>query len=185
MFGRVKPLDAILATAKKKSLHPTLGWFQLTLFGIGCVIGTGIFVLTSVAAEKAGPGMMYSFVIAGAVCALTALVYAEIASMVPVSGSAYTYTYGVLGEGLAWRFVVGLALAGVYPLGMKLVVSWVPQHAGAALAWLVGMLTLGTALPHGVRALDVGCRTGLMLRRPCRTVGRCRRSAPWRARPRR
>ena len=61
-----------------------------------------------------------------------------------------------LGEGLAWRFVVGLALAGVYPLGMKLVVSWVPQHAGAALAWLVGMLTLGTALPHGVRALDVG-----------------------------
>ena len=61
-----------------------------------------------------------------------------------------------LGEGLVWRFVVGLALAGVYPLGMKLVVSWVPQHAGAALAWLVGMLTLGTALPHGVRALDVG-----------------------------
>ena len=61
-----------------------------------------------------------------------------------------------LAEGLAWRFVVGLALAGVYPLGMKLVVSWVPQHAGAALAWLVGMLTLGTALPHGVRALDVG-----------------------------
>jgi basic amino acid/polyamine antiporter, APA family len=46
-FARVKPLDAILATAKKKSLHPTLGWFQLTLFGIGCVIGTGIFVLTS------------------------------------------------------------------------------------------------------------------------------------------
>ena len=61
-----------------------------------------------------------------------------------------------LGEGLAWRFVVGLALAGVYPLGMKLVVSWVPQHAGAALAWLVGMLTLGTALPHGVRALEFG-----------------------------
>ena len=61
-----------------------------------------------------------------------------------------------LGEGLAWRFAVGLALAGVYPLGMKLVVSWVPQHAGAALAWLVGMLTLGTALPHGVRALDAG-----------------------------
>ncbi len=61
-----------------------------------------------------------------------------------------------LAEGLVWRFAVGLALAGVYPLGMKLVVSWVPQHAGAALAWLVGMLTLGTALPHGVRALDAG-----------------------------
>lgn len=61
-----------------------------------------------------------------------------------------------LADGLAWRFAVGLALAGVYPLGMKLVVSWVPQHAGAALAWLVGMLTLGTALPHGARALDAG-----------------------------
>lgn len=61
-----------------------------------------------------------------------------------------------LGEGLAWRFAVGLALAGIYPIGMKLVVSWVPQQAGAALAWLVGMLTLGTALPHGVRTLETG-----------------------------
>jgi predicted MFS family arabinose efflux permease len=61
-----------------------------------------------------------------------------------------------LADGLAWRFAVGLALAGVYPLGMKLVVSWVPQQAGAALAWLVGMLTLGTALPHGVRMFDAG-----------------------------
>ena len=57
---------------------------------------------------------------------------------------------------LALRFAVGLALAGVYPLGMKLVVSWVPERAGAALAQLVGMLTLGTALPHGVRALGAG-----------------------------
>lgn len=58
-----------------------------------------------------------------------------------------------LADGMAWRFVVGLCLAGVYPLGMKLVVSWAPQQAGAALAWLVGMLTLGTALPQGVRVL--------------------------------
>ena len=61
-----------------------------------------------------------------------------------------------LGEAMAFRFAVGLALAGVYPLGMKLVVSWVPEQAGPALAWLVGMLTLGTALPHGVRFLDTG-----------------------------
>jgi predicted MFS family arabinose efflux permease len=61
-----------------------------------------------------------------------------------------------MGSALAFRFAVGLALAGVYPLGMKLVVSWVPEQAGHALAWLVGMLTLGTALPHGVRFLDAG-----------------------------
>lgn len=61
-----------------------------------------------------------------------------------------------MSSGMALRFAVGLALAGVYPLGMKLVVSWVPQQAGAALAWLVGMLTLGTSLPHGVRMLDAG-----------------------------
>ena len=58
--------------------------------------------------------------------------------------------------GMAWRFLVGFALAGVYPLGMKLVVSWVPEQAGTALAWLVGMLTLGTALPQGVRMVGAG-----------------------------
>ena len=90
LFGRVKPLDAILATAEKKSLKRTLGAFQLTLLGVGCVIGTGIFVLTSVGAQKAGPGLMLSFAIAGLVCIVAALCYAEIAAMVPVAGSAYT-----------------------------------------------------------------------------------------------
>ena len=69
IFGRVKSLDAILATAEKKSLHRSLGAFQLTMLGIGAIIGTGIFVLTAAASQKAGPGMMVSFVIAGAVCA--------------------------------------------------------------------------------------------------------------------
>jgi APA family basic amino acid/polyamine antiporter len=93
IFGRVKPLDAILATAEKKSLTRTLGAFQLTLFGIGCVIGTGIFVLTAAGAQKAGPGLILAFVVAGLVCVVAALCYAEIASMIPVAGSAYTYTY--------------------------------------------------------------------------------------------
>jgi MFS family permease len=61
-----------------------------------------------------------------------------------------------LEQALAWRFAVGLCLAGIYPIGMKLVVSWAPERAGQTLAWLVGMLTLGTALPHGLRALDGG-----------------------------
>jgi APA family basic amino acid/polyamine antiporter len=73
LFGRVKSLDAILATAEKKSLHRSLGAFQLTMLGIGAIIGTGIFVLTAEAANKAGPAMMISFIIAAVVCALAAL----------------------------------------------------------------------------------------------------------------
>src|SRR4249919_2627542 len=108
LFTRKKPLDLILESASKRSLTRQLNAFDLTMLGIGAVIGTGIFVLTAVAANKAGPGMMYSFVIAGIVCALTALMYSEIAAMVPVSGSAYTYSYAVLREIIAW--MVGWAL---------------------------------------------------------------------------
>jgi APA family basic amino acid/polyamine antiporter len=123
MFGRVKPLDQILATAEKKSLTRTLGAFQLTMLGIGAVIGTGIFVLTAEAAQKAGPGMMISFIIAGVVCAVAALCYAEMASMVPVSGSAYTYSYAVMGEMLAW--MVGWALILEYAVAAGAVsVGW-------------------------------------------------------------
>lgn len=123
MFGRVKPLDAILATAEKKSLHRSLGAFQLTMLGIGAVIGTGIFVLTAEAAQKAGPGMMVSFVIAGFVCAVAALCYAEMAAMVPVSGSAYTYSYAVMGELVAW--MVGWALILEYAIAAGAVsVGW-------------------------------------------------------------
>ena len=120
---RVKSLDAILATAQKKSLHRSLGPVQLTLLGIGAIIGTGIFVLTAAASQKAGPGMMYSFVIAGIVCAVAALCYSELAAMAPVSGSAYTYTYAVLGELLAW--MVGWALILEYAVAASAVsVGW-------------------------------------------------------------
>jgi APA family basic amino acid/polyamine antiporter len=129
LLGRVKPLDAILATAEKKSLKRSLGAIQLTLLGIGAVIGTGIFVLTAEAAQKAGPGMMISFVIAGFVCAVAALCYSELASMVPVSGSAYTYTYAVMGEMLAW--MVGWALILEYAVGASAVaVGWSGYFVG-------------------------------------------------------
>lgn len=140
IFGRVKPLDAILATAAKKSLPRTLGAFQLTMLGVGAIIGTGIFVLTAEAAQKAGPGMMISFIIAGAVCAVAALCYAEMASMVPVSGSAYTYSYAVMGEFLAW--IVGWALVLEYTVAAGAVsVGWS--------GYFVGLLReyLGVALP--------------------------------------
>lgn len=123
LFGRVKSLDAILATAEKKSLHRSLGAFQLTMLGIGAIIGTGIFVLTAEAANKAGPAMMISFVIAAVVCGLAALCYSELASMVPVSGSAYTYSYATFGEIVAW--IVGWALVLEYAIAASAVsVGW-------------------------------------------------------------
>ena len=141
MDWRIKPLDAILATAEKKSLHRTLGWFQLTLFGIGCVIGTGIFVLTAAGAQKAGPGLMLAFAIAGVICIVAALCYAEIAAMVPVAGSAYTYTYASMGEFLAWT--VGWALVLEYAVAASAVcVGWSGYITGTFLDQ-----TLGVKLP--------------------------------------
>ena len=143
--GRVKPLDEILATAEKKALKRSLGAFQLTLLGIGAVIGTGIFVLTATAAQKAGPGMMVSFIVAGAVCAVAALCYSELASMVPVAGSAYTYSYAVMGELVAW--LVGWALILEYALGASAVaVGWSGFASGL-------LDSIGIHLPH---ALKVG-----------------------------
>ena len=142
---RIKSLDAILATAEKKSLHRSLGPFQLTMLGIGAVIGTGIFVLTATAAQKAGPGMMVSFIIAGAVCFVAALCYAELASMVPVAGSAYTYSYAVMGELVAW--LVGWALILEYALGASAVAVGWSGH-------IVGLFdAMGVHMPH---ALTVG-----------------------------
>jgi APA family basic amino acid/polyamine antiporter len=144
-IGRIKSLDSILATAEKKSLKRSLGAFQLTLLGIGAVIGTGIFVLTATAAQKAGPGMMVSFMIAGAVCAVAALCYSELASMVPVAGSAYTYSYAVMGEMVAW--LVGWALILEYALGASAVaVGWSGFASGL-------LDSIGIHLPH---ALKVG-----------------------------
>src|SRR5579875_466913 len=139
---RVKPLDAILVTAEKKSLNRSLGPIQLTLLGIGAVIGTGIFVLTATAAQKAGPGMMLSFIVAGAVCAVAALCYSELASMVPVAGSAYTYSYAVMGELVAW--LVGWALILEYALGASAVaVGWS--------GFINGLLdNVGIHIPHSL-----------------------------------
>jgi APA family basic amino acid/polyamine antiporter len=123
LLDRVKPLDAIMRTAEKKALVRSLGVVQLTLLGVGATIGTGIFVLTAAAAQKAGPAMMGSFVIAGIVCALAAFCYSELAAMVPVSGSAYTYSYAVVGELPAWT--VGWALVLEYAVSASAVaVGW-------------------------------------------------------------
>jgi basic amino acid/polyamine antiporter, APA family len=158
MDWRIKPLDEILAHAEKKSLHRSLGWFQLTMLGIGAVIGTGIFVLTSVAANKAGPGMMYSFVISGSVCFLTALIYAEIAAMVPVAGSAYTYSYAVMGEVLAW--MVGWALILEYAVAAGAVaVGWAGYVNGFLAQHGMGLPLALTAGPGDTITLADGTKT--------------------------
>jgi APA family basic amino acid/polyamine antiporter len=89
--------------AGEHRLHRILGPISLTSLGVGAIIGTGIFVLTGIAAhDKTGPSLMLSFVVAGVACIFAALCYAEFASMVPVAGSAYTYAYATLGELFAW-----------------------------------------------------------------------------------
>jgi APA family basic amino acid/polyamine antiporter len=122
----VKPLATILAEGsdEQHGLKRSLGPWALTAMGIGAIIGTGIFVLTGVAsATRAGPSLTISFVVAGIVSALAALCYAEVSSKVPISGSAYTYTYATLGEFLAW--IIGWSLVLEYALGASTVsVGW-------------------------------------------------------------
>jgi len=156
ILDRVKPLDAILAAAQKKSLHRSLGWFQLTLLGIGCVIGTGIFVLTAVGAQKAGPGLMIAFAIAGAVCVVAALCYAEIAAMIPVAGSAYTYSYATVGEFFAWT--VGWALIMEYAIAASAVsVGWSGYFSGTVLGGLgVHLPTWLSAGPLALGGIEGG-----------------------------
>jgi APA family basic amino acid/polyamine antiporter len=128
---RVKPLDAILEDAEEPEhqLKRALGPVQLTLFGIGAIIGAGIFATIGTAAAGdanrpgAGPALMVSFVITAIVCAFTALCYAEFASMVPISGSAYTYSYATLGEVIAW--IIGWDLIIEYAVGnIAVAISW-------------------------------------------------------------
>lgn len=108
--------------AGKGHMRKELGVFDLAMLGVGCVVGTGIFVLTGVAAANhAGPGLILSFVLAGIVCAFCALCYAEFASMVPVSGSAYTYSYATFGELIAW--ILGWDLILEYGFAASMVAS--------------------------------------------------------------
>ena len=125
-----------------------LGPWTLTALGIGAIIGTGIFVLTGVAAaNNAGPALALSFILAGAVCGLAALCYSEFAAMIPVSGSAYSYAYATMGEFMAW--FVGWNLVLEYLVSISAVsVGWSAyfvQFANQVLHW-VGVANLSPAL---------------------------------------
>src|ERR1700752_624297 len=120
---RTKPLSMLLEEMKGENrLHRILGPVQLTELGVGAIIGTGIFILTGVAAhDRTGPALMLSFVVAGLTCVFAALCYAEFASMVPVAGSAYTYAFATLGELFAW--IIGWDLVLEYAGGAATVAN--------------------------------------------------------------
>lgn len=121
---RKKSISAMLLESEKKgaALKKDLGAFDLTMLGIGAIIGTGIFVLTGVAASThAGPALIISFILSGLACVFAALCYAEFASSVPVSGSAYTYSYATFGELIAW--VLGWDLILEYGVASSAVAS--------------------------------------------------------------
>src|SRR3989440_1864615 len=125
---RTKPLSMLLDEMKGENrLRRILGPVQLTALGVGAIIGTGIFILTGVAAhDRTGPALMLSFVLAGLACVFAALCYAEFASMVPVAGSAYTYAYATLGELFAW--IIGWDLILEYAVGSATVAHGWSAH---------------------------------------------------------
>lgn len=119
---RKKPIPVLHGGEVRSSLKKQLGAMDLIVLGVGSIVGTGIFVLTGVtAATHAGPGLILSFLLAGIVCVFCALCYAEFASTVPVSGSAYTYSYSTFGEGAAW--ILGWDLILEYGFASALVAS--------------------------------------------------------------
>ncbi|MGE5436037.1 MAG: amino acid permease [Syntrophothermus sp.] len=153
-----KPLALLLEEMKGENrLRRILGPVALTSLGVGAIIGTGIFVLTGVAAaDKAGPAIILSFVVSGMACVFAALCYAEFASMVPVAGSAYTYAYATLGELFAWI------------IGWDLVLEYAVASATVAHGWshyfqdFIGIF--GVSLPPSMRIapFDFSPDTGLL-----------------------
>ncbi|MGZ8328361.1 MAG: amino acid permease [Allosphingosinicella sp.] len=138
LFAR-KAVVADEDMAPEHRLHRSLGWPHLVALGVGAIVGTGILTLTGVGAAKAGPAVILSFAIAGLICACAALAYAEMATMIPASGSAYTDSYVVIGELVAW--VIGWSLILEYSLVVSAVaVGWSGYAAGF-------MASLGAALP--------------------------------------
>jgi APA family basic amino acid/polyamine antiporter len=122
---KTKSIEALVEDVEKgKHLRRTLTAFDLTLLGIGAIIGTGIFVLTgTAAANQAGPAITVSYMLAGLACAFAALCYAEFAAMIPISGSAYAYAYATLGEVVAW--MIGWDLILEYAVGsMTVSIGW-------------------------------------------------------------
>lgn len=132
--GLLRRKKLVVEAAEGKGLARTLSWPHLIALGVGAIVGTGILTLIGVGADKAGPAVIASFAIAGLICVCAALAYAEMATMIPASGSAYTYSYVVLGELIAW--VIGWSLILEYSLVVSAVaVGWSGYAAPLLEAW--------------------------------------------------
>ena len=114
-----KPVESLLAECEAHNpLKRSLGAKSLVALGIGAIIGAGIFTLTGVAAAThSGPAMVYSFILAALGCAFAGICYSEFSTMIPIAGSAYTYSYATLGELVAW--IIGWALVLEYAVGAQ------------------------------------------------------------------
>jgi len=147
---RRKDIDKLTVHEEGRRLVPTLGWPHLVALGIGAIVGTGIYTLIGVGADKAGPAVLLSFIVAGVVCACAALAYAEMSTMMPAAGSAYTYSYTVLGEAIAW--IVGWSLILEYSLVVSTVaVGWSGYFAGF-LQWVHTSTGWDVTLPAALAA---------------------------------
>jgi APA family basic amino acid/polyamine antiporter len=145
IWARRKSIESTIGLQEGHQLKKTLSWPHLVALGVGAIVGTGIYTLTGIGAGLAGPGVILSFLIAGAVCACAALCYAELSTMIPASGSAYTYTYVSMGEPAAW--FVGWSLILEYTLVCAAVaVGWSAHAAG--LFRLIGTPEFLLAGPH-------------------------------------
>ena len=154
-----KTVEHIQHETSTSQLKRTLGPWNLVFLGVGCIIGAGIFVRTgSAAALHAGPAVLISFAIAGVICALAGLCYAELSSTLPVSGSAYTYSYATVGEFAAW--IMGALLLLEYGLAASVVaVGW----AGYVVSLLkdIGLvIPVELTGPSGMAIMDHGVATG-------------------------
>ena len=158
---RRKSLDRVTEHEEGRRLVPTLSWPHLVALGIGAIVGTGIYTLIGVGANLAGPAVLLSFLVAGVVCACAALAYAEMATMMPAAGSAYTYSYVVLGELLAW--IVGWSLILEYSVVVSAVaVGWSGYFVGF-LQWASAQSGLDLTLPA---ALSAGPHAGGVINLP-------------------
>jgi basic amino acid/polyamine antiporter, APA family len=160
---RRKPVAALLDDAgpHRGGLRRALGALDLTALGIGAIIGAGIFVMTGVGARQAGPGLILSFVMAGVACTMAALCYAEFAAMIPVAGSAYSYSYATMGELVGWI------------IGWDLVLEYAVASGAVAVGWSgyfrVILQGIGIHLPHAI-SFAPGTEPGAIVNLPAALI---------------